>query len=811
MAFEFWCGNTQLGTSASATSRLTRGSKCRDGCGEGGIIMKFTDGNWLMQKGVQAHYPGAVHEAELGAETLTLYVPCKTIHNRGNTLDGPLLTVRFSAPAPGVIRVQTAHYTGARPVGPAFALREQAHVVRVEETNDEYRLTTDLLSVRVAKAGAWRMDFYHGEQRITSSGGRALAYIDSADDGSYMREQLQLGVGETVYGLGEHFTSFVKNGQTVEIWNEDGGTGTQQAYKNVPIYLTNRGYGVFVNHPERVSFEVASERVSRVQFSVGGESLDYMVIAGPTPKAVLERYTALTGRPALPPAWSFGLWLSTSFTTNYDEATVNHFVDGMAERQIPLHVFHFDCFWMKEFEWCNFTWDDRIFPDPVGMLQRLHDKGLHICVWINPYIAQKSPLFAEGAANGYLLRRPDGNVWQWDLWQAGMGIVDFTNPAACDWYAGYLRRLLEMGVDTFKTDFGERIPTDVVYFDHANPQKMHNYYTQLYNQVVFNVLKEHRGEGEAVLFARSATAGGQQFPVHWGGDCSANYESMAESLRGGLSLGLSGFGFWSHDIGGFENTSTADVYKRWAAFGLLSSHSRLHGSSSYRVPWAYDDEAVDVVRHFVELKCSLMPYLFATAVQATTHGTPVMRAMLLEFPDDPATATLDLQYMLGDSLLVAPVFRDDGSVTYYLPAGTWTHALTNAVVEGGGWHTETYDYHGLPLFIRANAVIAVGARTDRPDYDFTDGVTFHVSALADGARASTGVPDVQGRAGMTCTVERRGNSISCTVRGSAQPWALVLRTVQDVAAVVGGRAVLTATGLHIEPEAGVLDVVVTLR
>ena len=247
----------------------------------------------------------------------------------------------------------------------------------------------------------------------------------------------------------------------------------------------------------------------------------------------------------------------------------------------------------------------------------MRDKGLKICLWINPYIAQASKLFDEAADNGYLLKRPDGSVWQWDLWQAGQGIVDFTNPEAVAWYAGHLKRLATMGVDAFKTDFGERIPTDVVWHDGSDPVKMHNYYPFLYNKVVHDALIE--ACGESVLFARSATVGGQRFPVHWGGDCYSDYPAMAETLRGGLSLGLSGFGFWSHDIGGFENTAEADVYKRWCAFGLLSSHSRLHGSKSYRVPWLFDQEAEAVLRDFARLKCSLMPYLYAAAVEASGY------------------------------------------------------------------------------------------------------------------------------------------------------------------------------------------------
>lgn len=383
----------------------------------------------------------------------------------------------------------------------------------------------------------------------------------------------------------------------------------------------------------------------------------------------MENYTTLTGKPALPPAWSFGLWLTTSFTTDYDEETVTRFVDGMAERDIPLSVFHFDCFWMEALKWCNFEWDKNVFPDPQGMLARLKEKGLKLSVWINPYIAQQSHLFDEAVEKGYLLKKANGDVWQWDRWQPGMGIVDFTNPDACSWYNSHLEKLMEMGIDSFKTDFGERIPTDVVYHDGSDPVKMHNYYSYLYNQVVFNLLEEKRGKNEAVLFARSSTAGGQQFPVHWGGDCDATYESMAESLRGGLSLGLSGFGYWSHDIGGFESTAPADLYKRWAAFGLLSSHSRLHGSKSYRVPWVYDEESVDVVRFFTKLKCSLMPYLYQQANHSSSIGIPMMRAMLLDFPNDPTSAYLDKQYMLGDSILVAPIFSEEGVVTYYLPEG----------------------------------------------------------------------------------------------------------------------------------------------
>ncbi|MBW8781675.1 MAG: alpha-xylosidase [Verrucomicrobia bacterium] len=729
--------------------------------------MKFTDGQWMLQPGVAAHYPAEANDITREGERLVISAPVRPIRHRGDTLQGPLLTVTLSSPLEGVIRVRIEHYSGAATVGPVIPLQVSGDApVRVEHTDTDTLLHSGPLAARVKKAGGWEIAFEHAGRVLTKSGWRGQGYIQR-DSETFVHEQLSLGVGECVYGLGERFTAFVKNGQIVENINKDGGTACEQAYKSVPFYLTNRGYGVLVNETGPVSFEVASEKVARVQFSIPGESLEYFIIAGPTPKDVLARLTALTGRPALPPAWSFGLWLSTSFTTNYDEATCTEFIEGMRTRDLPLHVFHFDCFWMREFNWCDFEWDARVFPDPVGMLKRLHDRGLKVCVWINSYIAQRSRLFAEGAAKGYFIKRTDGRPWQTDLWQPGMAIVDFTNPAASAWYADHLRRLLDMGVDALKTDFGERIPTEgVVYHDGSDPVKMHNLYPILYNECVFNVLVAKRGEGEAVLFARASYASGQRLPVHWGGDCWSTFESMAESLRGGLSLSLCGFGFWSHDIGGFEGTAPASIYKRWAAFGLLSSHSRLHGSGSYRIPWAYDEEACDVLRFFTKLKCRLMPYLWAAAVQAHREGIPTMRAMMLEFPGDPACDTLDRQYLIGGSVLVAPVFTEDGTVDFYLPPGRWTHLLNGEVRDGGRWYREKHDYLSLPLYVRPGTLLALGADDTKPDYDQTRGATFRLYELADGASASARVYDLKGKLAATLTAHRTGAEVTFTVDGT---------------------------------------------
>ena len=765
--------------------------------------MKFTNGYWMPKDGVTVASPTDIRDIVIDDGKLTLYVATRPVRHRGDTLEGPLLTFEYSAPFADVIRVKVTHFMGAIEKGPAFELYSQdGYLPEICQDDETVMFTSGKLSLRIKRSVGWAAEFLYDGRHITGNAQRDTACLTVAGEGPYMRERLELGVGEYVYGLGERFTPFVKNGQVVDIWNEDGGTASEQSYKNIPFYMSNRGYGVFVNHPERVSYEVGSEVVSKVQFSVPGEYLEYFVIGGGSPKAALSNYTLLTGRPALPPAWSFGLWLTTSFTTSYDEKTVTGFIEGMEQRDLPLHVFHFDCFWMKESQWCDFDWDKDVFPEPEAMLKRLKDRGLKICVWINPYIAQKSRLFAEGKANGYLVKRPDGSVWQWDRWQAGMGLVDFTNPAAAKWYKAELKRLMDMGVDCFKTDFGERIPTEVVWFDGSDPVKMHNYYTQLYNRAVFEVLEENRGKNEAMLFARSATAGGQKFPVHWGGDCSANYDSMAESLRGGLSLCSSGFGFWSHDISGFERTAPPDIYKRWSAFGLLSSHSRLHGNESYRVPWLFDEESVDVLRYFTKLKCSLMPYIFAAACEAAQKGIPTMRAMVLEFPGDPGCWTLDRQYMLGGSLLVAPIFNNESRAQYYLPAGVWTHFVTDEKVQGGGWKEEYHDYMSLPLMVRENSIIAVGSLNNRPDYDYTDNVELHIFELQDGANAGCTVCNATGETVMECRAVRIGKTVRAEVKGTEKPWKVVLRGIDKVASVEGATAQQGSRRVRLIPQKG---------
>ncbi len=746
--------------------------------------MKVADGFWLSKKGYNVNYASQAYKVETTANSIKVLATPYTVKNRGMTLGGPNLEITYTSTSENIIKVHIDHYRGGLDNIPQFELNEDTgYVPSITRTEDEVIMVTGDTKLVIKTGDEWDVAYYYKDKYLTGGAWRSTSIISESqftanarlnlqeDDEffnypqdahtTYIREQLKTDIGECIYGFGEKFTPFVKNGQVVETWNNDGGTCSDQSYKNIPFYISSKSYGIFVNSSDKVSFEVNSDTVSKVTFTLPGEQLEYFVIGGRSLEHVLENYTTLTGKPALPPAYSFGLWLSTSFTTSYDEETVNSFIDGMAERKIPLQVFHFDCFWMKEYEWCNFEWDKDMFPDPEGMLKRLHDKGLEICVWINSYIGQQSKLFDIGKENGYFIKNPDGSVFQSDLWQPGMAIVDFTNLEACDWYKGLLKTLFDMGVNNIKTDFGERIPTKCTYYNGMDPVKMHNYYTYLYNKVIFEALEEYYGKDKACLFARSATVGGQKFPVHWGGDCYADYSAMSETLHGGLSLCSSGFGFFSHDMGGFEATAPADIYKRWCAFGCLSTHSRLHGSTSYRVPWAYDDEACDVLRHYVNIKGSLMPYLWAQANKTHITGIPMMRSMIVAFTGETACKYLDQQYMLGDSLCIVPVMNEAGTAEFYLPdCGTWTDIQSGETYEGGRYYSKTCDYFQTPILVRPNSIITFGDFDMDVVYDYLDNAEAVIYGLEDGKTAETVIYDSESNKITDITATRNGNVIT---------------------------------------------------
>ena len=786
--------------------------------------MKVADGFWLSKKGYEVNYASQAYKVETTENAIKVLATPYTVMNRGMTLGGPNLEITYSSTCENTIKVHIDHYRGGLDNIPRFELNEDPNFKPViNRSEDSVELISGDTKVVIRIADDWDVQFYYKDRHLTGGAWRSTSIIHESqfhanarmelqeDDQdfnypqdpnrTYIREQLKTDIGECIYGFGEKFTPFVKNGQVVEIWNSDGGTCSDQSYKNIPFYISSKSYGVFVNSSDKVSFEVNSDTVSKVTFTQPGEELEYFIIGGENLEDVLKHYTDLTGKPSLPPAYTFGLWLSTSFTTSYDEKTVTSFIDGMKDRKIPLQVFHFDCFWMKEYEWCNFEWDKDMFPDPEGLLKRLHDRGLEICVWINSYVGQQSKLFDIGKEKGYFIKNLDGSVYQSDMWQPGMAIVDFTNPEACEWFKGLLKKLFDMGVNNIKTDFGERIPTKVKYFNGKDPIKMHNYYTYLYNKCVFEALEEYYGKDKACLFARSATVGGQKFPVHWGGDCYAEYSAMSETLRGGLSLCSSGFGFFSHDMGGFEATAPADVYKRWCAFGLLSTHSRLHGSTSYRVPWVYDEdgdtEACDVLRHYTVLKGRLMPYLWAQANKTHTEGVPMMRSMIIAFSDDTACKYLDQQYMLGDNLCIVPVMNEEGIAEFYVPDnGTWTDIKSGETYEGGKYYTRKCDYFQTPILARPNSIVTYG-NFDAEDkmtvvYDYLQDAEAVVYGLEDGKTAQAAIFDSESNKITDITATRNGNVITVSYDATDKSFKV------------------TAEGKTVEAKAGSTSVEITL-
>ncbi|KAI1871305.1 uncharacterized protein JN550_004750 [Neoarthrinium moseri] len=736
--------------------------------------MKFRDGMWLVAEGMQVEYAEEVYETNPTENGLSLLCPSRKIFSRGDTLNRSTLKIDIEAAFDGVISVETTHWAGAVNRGPHFELYPNGRPkveAKISKSDKGTSLSSGSLSATIhPDQHNFDIRFHStdGSKQLTSLLSRSvgLAYNpapsnplqtgDMRDFKHYIFTQTTLGVGESVHGLGERFGAFNKVGQSVQLWNADGGTSSDQAYKNVSFWLSSKGYGIFIDTPGKVDLEIGSERTNRVQTSIEGQRLKWYIIYGPTPKEVLQRYSILTGKPGKVPSWSFGLWLSTSFTTNYDEATVNSFLEGMKERDTQVDVFHYDCFWMKAFTWSDFVFDAERFPDPKSQITRLKSSGLanKVCVWINPYIAQHGAAFETAAKNGYLLKRKNGDIWQWDLWQAGMALVDFTNPEAVKWYVECLNGLFDQGVDAIKTDFGERIPSlDVEWFDKSlDPKKMHNYYAFIYNKVVYEALQQRYGDDQAVLFARSACAGTQRFPLQWGGDCESTAEAMGESVRGGLSLGLSGFAFWSVDIGGFEGYPPPWIYKRWVAFGLLCSHSRLHGSGSYRVPWTIDNDDKSeegcsrTLSKWTALKTRLMPYLFAQAAKAIDQGIPLsLRAMCLEFPEDPTAWYLDRQFMVGDSILAAPIFDESGEVEFYLPKGKWTCFFTNKTRDGPGWFKEKHGFCSLPLYVREKTVLVLGKSDIRGVvYDYAADVEVCLYHIEEGAGA-----DLRDNAGKT--------------------------------------------------------------
>ena len=525
-----------------------------------------------------------------------------------------------------------------------------------------------------------------------------------------------LAPGEKIFGCGESFMGFDKRGQKVVLWTDDSnGTQNREMYKPIPFFMSSRGYGMFMHTSAPITCDFGHYFSSVNSMMLGDDELDLFVFLG-SPKEILDAYTTLTGKSPMPPLWSFGLWMSRC--TYFSEKQTREVAARLRENRIPCDVIHLDTGWF-ETDWrCDYQFSKSRFTDPQKMIADLKNDGFRISLWQLPYFVPKNTLFNELVEKGLVVRDPKGNLTYEDA------VLDFSNPAAVEWYQGKLANLLKMGVGAIKVDFGEAAPDNGLYASGRTGFYEHNLYPLRYNKAVAEVTKKVTGEN--IIWARSAWAGSQRYPLHWGGDSESTDGGMAAEIRGGLSFGLCGFSFWSHDVGGFISRASDDLYLRWLAFGVLTSHTRCHGTSP-KEPWEYGQAVMDQFRTIVELKYRLMPYVYAQAEDSSERGLPMLRALFVEFPDDPGSWQMDDEYLFGSGVLVAPLLEEKSRARdVYLPPGNWIDYQTGKSYTGG-WHRIEAGKIPVVMLVREGTVLAhigLAQSTLKMDWSNLDLVVF---------------------------------------------------------------------------------------
>ncbi len=513
-----------------------------------------------------------------------------------------------------------------------------------------------------------------------------------------------LSPGERIYGCGESFTSLNKVGQKVHLSVTDPqGPETDGQYKPVPFFFSNRGYGIFMHTSAPVTADFGASYIGAQRLFMADEEMDFFVFFG-SPKDILYEYTAVTGRSPMLPLWTFGTWMSRiTYFSQQEGLDIAH---QLRAHKIPADVIHFDTGWFGTDWQCDYEFAKDRFPDPVGMLRQLKNDGFHTCLWQLPYFTPKNRFFGEIIENNLHVRNADGGMPVEDA------ILDFSNPQTVNWYQSKIAGLLKQGVSTIKCDFGEAAPYNGFYYSGKGGLYEHNLYPLRYNKALWEVVeREHPGEG--VIWARSAWAGSQRYALHWGGDAATNNIGMLGDLRGGLSFGLSGFSFWSHDMGGFVTASPEDIYRRWLPFGFLSSHTRAHGAPPTE-PWLISESFTKAFRECAEMKYKLMPYIYAQAKDCSKRGLPMVRALLVEFPDDPGAWLVEDEYMFGSQMLVAPLMESGNSRTVYLPRGKWIDYQSGKVYDGG---YQTIGVGKIPavILVRDGSIIPHAPLVQRTD------------------------------------------------------------------------------------------------
>ena len=520
----------------------------------------------------------------------------------------------------------------------------------------------------------------------------------SSDYSRSMNAAFTLSPGEKIFGCGESFTHLDKRGQKIVLWTDDAnGVENQGMYKPIPFFMSSRGYGMFMHTSTPITCDFGNSFSGVNELMIGDDELDLFVFLG-SPKEILDEYTKLTGKSPMPPLWSFGLWMSRCTYNN--EKQVREIAGKLRENKIPCDVLHLDTGWFETDWQCDYEFSTTRFTDPKKMLSDLKSDGFHVSLWQLPYFVPKNKLFPELVESNLVVHDDKGNLPYEDA------VLDFSNPKTVEWYQSHLANLLKMGVGAIKVDFGEAAPENGIFADGRTGFYEHNLFPLRYNKAVADITKETTGEN--IIWARSAWAGSQRYPIHWGGDAESTDDGMAAELRGGLSFGLSGFSFWSHDVGGFTANSVAamdkNLFARWLAFGMLTSHSRCHGIAP-KEPWNYGDDFMNQFRTEDEMKYKLMPYVYAQAKDSSEHGLPMVRALFVEFPNDPGSWNVDDEYLFGSSILVAPLMHENETGRdVYLPPGDWIDYQSGKNYSGGWQKIEAGEIPGI-ILVRDGTVI----------------------------------------------------------------------------------------------------------
>lgn len=574
-----------------------------------------------------------------------------------------------------------------------------------------------------------------------------------SDNARMMNPVFTLAPGEMIFGCGESPTSLNKAGQKINLFVTDPqGPETPDMYKPVPFFMSNRGYGMFMHTSAPVTCDFGSSYIGLNKLFMGDENLDLFVFLG-DPAEILDAYTSIVGKPSLPPLWSFGTWISriTYFTQQEGYDVAKRLRDG----NYPADVIHFDTGWF-DVDWqCDYKFSPKRFSDPGKMLSDLSDMGFHVSLWQLPYFSQKNVYFNELIDKGLYVRNGNGQLPQEDV------VLDFSNPETVEWYQDKIAGLLKLGVSVIKADFGEGAPLNGLYDSGKSGWYEHNLYPVRYNKAVSEITREVRGE--SIMWARSAWAGSQRYPLHWGGDAATSDIGMIGTLHAGLSFGLSGFSFWSHDMGGFVTSTPDELYCRWLPFGFLTSHTRAHGAPPTE-PWLYENiEVQETFRKSAEMKYQLMPYIYAQAKQCTEKGLPMLRALFVEFPDDPGAWKVDDEYLFGSQLLVAPLLEEGmTSRDVYLPGGKWIDYQTGKVYSQGWNHIEAGELPIIMLVRDGSAIPHIALAQSTASMDWS---TLYVKAYTADARSASGLVYLPGD-DKTQPIEMRGGRIVSRVFGT---------------------------------------------